>query len=129
MKQDFLQKTKQYRVKTVKVARKEEPKDATKLQASQEREGQSCSELNYYIELLMLNNDNVDKFVYLVPKDDKNNPYDLQLKYYSDFLNNKKGKKGHVPEDYYTLSINGLTHYKQQRPREFIPLTIWLKER
>ena len=98
--------------------------------------------LDDYIKLILNNNPDIDEFVYLVKNKNNDDPYDLLLKNYFEIqnLNEKqksirskfgkhgKSKKSQV-DDYYTISIKGLCHFKDGRPVEFNELVQWLKER
>jgi hypothetical protein len=113
-------------------------------------------ELDLYINLIMKNSPNIDEFVYLVRNPESDDPYDLLLKNYFHVHNQQKkgarapGKsKATLPsmtqtaasqpaqhpkddrknEDYYTISIKGLCHFRDGKPVEFIGLVDWLKER
>ena len=96
--------------------------------------------LDDYINLILNNNPEIDEFVYLVKNPSNDDPYDLLLKNY--FEIRKMGKKENLLgrsrrtkrekgslENYYTISVKGLCHFKDGRPIEFTDLNKWLKER
>ena len=78
------------------------------------------SDLDKYIELLLDSKSEEETvFMYLNPKENSTDPYDLQVASYDRRL----------PEKYYTLSGKGLTLYERDTPVEFISLGQWLIER
>lgn len=113
------------------------------------RKGQK--ELDTYINLLTKNSPNIDEFVYLVRNPDSDDPYDLIMKKYFELEGHGKKsskalmkikaakdyKQTSMPDinddrkfnDYYTISIKGVCHFKNGRPVEFIGLGEWIKER
>ena len=79
------------------------------------------TKLDWYIDLLLKNQKNVNEFIYL-QRANENDPYDLKV------LNYESIKEGNLRE-YYTISKKGLCHYVNGKPIEFILLEYWLKER
>ena len=79
------------------------------------------SNLDKYIELILKNVTNVDEFIYLV-KNSEDDPYDLRVMDYAVLQKEN-------PKEYYTISMKGLCHYYNGKPKEFISLAFWLKER
>jgi hypothetical protein len=78
------------------------------------------SDLDKYIELLLDSKSEEETvFMYLNPKENSTDPYDLQVASYD----------GRLKPKYYTLSGKGLTLYEGDTPVEFISLGQWLIER
>ena len=81
-----------------------------------------ATKVDKYIELILKNVSNLDEFIYLYHNKDDEDPYNLEIIEYE--VLKDEGLK-----EYSTISKKGLCHYENGKPNEFIPLSLWLKER
>eukprot|EP01022_Parablepharisma_sp_SALTPOND_P016111 TRINITY_DN2328_c0_g1_i1.p1 TRINITY_DN2328_c0_g1~~TRINITY_DN2328_c0_g1_i1.p1 ORF type:complete len:2092 (+),score=299.17 TRINITY_DN2328_c0_g1_i1:7740-14015(+) len=81
---------------------------------------ENWQDLDKYLEAVLEDSEqDTTKFMYFNIKKGSDNPYELELSSYND---------RYTPV-FYTISGKGVTHYKQDKAADFIPLDEWLIER
>ena len=95
-------------------------RDIMQVQKTTEQNIETWKELDKYIEEILEHGESkAAKFLYFNIKPNSINPYDLDLTTF----NNRNAVA------YYVISAKGVTHYKNDKALDFIPLSEWLVQR